>query len=96
MSKPGNALRYLTGFSACDAARLTGLPIYCRPRLRDTYDEPVHPDAAEAAIRRGLWHGGDVVMDVTNRMSWADRWRLAWAMIGAYYYVDVGEQMLAA
>lgn len=85
MSKPGNS--YLTGFIACDVGRLTGLPIYCRPRVGEVSDESVHPDAAQVAMQRGLWRPDDVVMDLT-RLGWWDRLKVGLAMIGAHAYVD--------
>lgn len=84
MSKPGNTL--LVGLTACDMGRLTGLPIYCRPRA-GVPDDAVDPNAAEEAIRRGAWRADDVVMDV-SRMGWWDRLKVALAGIGAHAYCD--------
>jgi hypothetical protein len=97
MSQPGNQLVYLTGFVACDVAKLTGLPIYCRPRVAlKTYPEDaVHPVAAEEAIQRGAWRHDDVLMDL-SRMEWWDRWKVAWALIGGHAYIDVENCRLAA
>jgi len=86
MSKPGNSPRYLTGFVACDVAKLTGLPIYCRPRA-GVPDDEVGPIAAEEAIQRGAWRADDVVMDLT-RMGWWDRLKVALAVVGAHAYCD--------
>lgn len=94
MSQPGNYGVYLTGFHACDAAKLTGLPIYCRPRLNG-YNDPVHPVAAEEAIQRGAWRQDDVVMDL-SRMNYWDKMKVAWAMVGAYTYTDAQDRRLAA
>lgn len=80
-------VRYLTGQTACDVGKLTGLPVTCRPRVRG-HEDPVDARAAEDAIRRGVWRNDDVVMDL-SRMSWADRWQVAWAMIGAHSYIHL-------
>lgn len=77
---------YLTGAEAIDVARLVGLTVEytgCRGR---TGLDGVHPEAAEAALRAGHWRPEAVALDLT-RLSWVERFRVAWSQIGVHYYL---------
>lgn len=86
MSQPGNT-PYLTGHEALDVARMTGLPVYCRPGPRKERETPVHWSAAEAALTRGAWRPDDIVIDL-NWLTYDERMRVAWCRIAGYSYLD--------
>jgi hypothetical protein len=74
---------YLSGLVAVDVSRLTGLPL---AQIGSRLDEgaEIHPFA--------VTHPERMFLDLT-RMAWWDRWRVAWALIGAHYYLDANERI---
>lgn len=68
----------LVGAEAIDIARITGL------QLRSGYhrsweDSDISPEAVRATDH--------VYLDLTRLTPW-DRWRVAWARIGAHYFIN--------
>lgn len=72
---------YLTGAEAVDVARLTGLRLSTpRHSLRD------EPDIDPRDVGRAT-----VILDLT-RLDWWDRWRVAWARVGAHYWCYINRE----
>jgi hypothetical protein len=77
---------YLTGEEAIDVARMVGLEVeYIGCRGKAGIDG-VHPDAAESALRAGHWRPESIAIDLT-RLTWIDRFRVAWCRISGHYYL---------
>lgn len=73
---------WIVGPDAVDIARLTGLPLNHLLDRRGTV-----PSINHAAVR----DPDNMYLDLT-RLSWWDRLRVAWARIGAHYYLSEGTQ----
>lgn len=76
---------YLVGLEAIDVARMVGLDVEYLSCRGHAGVDGVHPTAAESAIRAGHWRTESVALDLT-RLSWMDRFRVAWSRIGGHYY----------
>jgi hypothetical protein len=71
-------MHYLVGPEAIDVARMTGLPL--RSSLHRAWEAS---DIAADAVRAT----DHVYLDV-GRMCWWDQFRVAWARIGAYCWLN--------
>lgn len=71
---------YIVGQEALDVARLTGLSVFSLLERRSWRSIPLHPNAVTAELR-------DLVYIDLTRLDWADRWRVAWARIGAHQFL---------
>lgn len=73
----GTKRLWIVGQESVDIARLTGLPLN---HLLDRHK-------AKPAIHADAVRDPDNMYLDLSRLDWSDRWRVAWARIGAHYYI---------